>query len=65
MTSFDLAHCSVFQFRETFVEVFCKCCGEDRPGWLRLSTMEQKNVNVNSRSGPFNRKFPGFSGNFL
>ena len=33
------------QFRETFVQVFCSCCPDTRPGWLKLSTFEHKNVN--------------------
>ncbi len=26
------------QFRDTFVETFCGCCPEQRPGWLKLQT---------------------------
>ncbi len=26
------------QFRDTFVETFCSCCPEQRPGWLKLQT---------------------------
>ncbi|XP_064630006.1 G-protein coupled receptor dmsr-1-like isoform X2 [Lineus longissimus] len=32
-------------FRDTFVKVFCGCCPERRPGWLKLRTFEHKNVN--------------------
>jgi hypothetical protein len=32
-------------FRETFARVFCGCCPERRPGWLKLRTFEHKNVN--------------------
>ena len=32
-------YCSMSrQFRDTFMDVFCGCCPEKRPGWLKLKT---------------------------
>lgn len=31
------------QFRDTFVNVFCGCCSEHRPGWLKMKAVTAQN----------------------
>ena len=33
------------QFRDAFRDVFCRCCPEHRPGWLKLKTFHVSNGN--------------------
>lgn len=44
-------YCSMSkQFRDTFVRIFCQCCTEQRPGWvkLKLITASQNGKTVNT-----------------
>ena len=38
------------QFRDSFRDVFCKCCPEHRPGWLKLKTFHVSNGSTQQQS---------------
>lgn len=40
-------YCSMSrQFRDTFTEIFCSCCPEKRPGWLKVKAFHVKSGNT-------------------